>query len=180
MLSIFGHIIVSLLLALLITLIFILLLILVMKSNYSRSLSNINLGFIVGIGLLAVIIFFQSFLFIGACYAKKYLNAAENSMQAVVDVGKERVADADFLKAALIDEYPILERYVEDIEISEEVVNLRSITSGIHSLINGFLWRRVAWTIGALVIIGGFLFYRASKEEQRAAYLRSRMMNLYE
>lgn len=180
--SIVGNIVTSLLLALLMTIVLISLLIWVMKILYPRCLLNVNLGFVLGIGFLAVMLFVQSFLFCGACYAKKYLNAAEEGMQAIVNIGNRNAMVEDecleILRARLIENYPMLDRYMKDMDGAELKTNLTNIVPYICSLINGYLWRRVGWLLGTFVVVGGMLFYRAEKEQQRAAYLRNRMMNL--
>lgn len=180
--SLVGNVVSSLLLALLITIVLISLLIWVMKTLYPRCLSNVNFGFILGIGFLAVMLFIQSFLFCGACYAKKYLNTAEEGMQIIVDIGNKSAVMEDehlkMVKVKLIENYPVLDRYMKDMSESDLKTNLTNIVPYVRSQINGYLWRRVGWLLGSLVVVGGVLFYRAEREQQRAAYLRNRMMNL--
>lgn len=55
---------------------------------------------------------------------------------------------------ALIDEYPILKPYLNQIDTTsaEPGIQKTSILSYIDSAINGYMWRRVAWASGGLIV----------------------------
>lgn len=55
---------------------------------------------------------------------------------------------------ALIDEYPLLKPYFNQIDATsaEPSIQKTSILSYIDSAINGYMWRRVAWASGGLIV----------------------------
>lgn len=181
MLSLVGYIVMPLLLALLITIIIIVIFVGVMRSLYPRYPSVSNISFLLGVSVLTIIVFVQSFLFCGGCYIKKYLNTVEESLNAIVsveDIKSISLEKPEAVRTMLIDEYPLLEKYISGMEFPEIQTGLTDFVSYIRSLINNYLWRRVGWLLGALIVIGGFLFYRADKDQKHAIYIRNRMMEL--
>lgn len=182
MFSFATHVFTSLLLAFIITTTLILLLIWGMKLLFSHHALRIDIGVVLGLGLLTPILFVQSFLCCGASYAKKYLGTVEASIQTAINIeGSERHLNSkeiEVAKATIINEYPLLKRYVKDIDELDFKDGLTNVVSPVYSIINKYMWRRILWMVGALIVIGGILCYRADKEQQRAAYLRNRLMNL--
>ncbi|GAE82794.1 hypothetical protein JCM10512_1024 [Bacteroides reticulotermitis JCM 10512] len=82
------------------------------------------------------------------------------------------------MKTTIINEYPLLKRYIKNMNESEFKDGFTNIVSPVYSLINKYMWRRVLWMVGALLVIGGTLYYKENKEQQRADYLRNRLLNL--
>lgn len=182
MFSIATHIIKSSLLAFLITLTSIWIIIWIFRHLFRPNKLHLDIGFIFGIGLLALIIFTQIFLLFSANYAKKYLNKADVTLQSFVSIDNKLInwsdKEIETMKSDFIEKYPFLKKHIEH-RSNEEIKNgLADITSYVHSLINKYIWRRIIWMSAALVIIGGILFYRENKQQQRAAYLRSRVIDL--
>lgn len=182
MLSLATHIISSLLLALLITVVLIFVCIWVMKLLFPRRSLHIDIGFILGMGVLSLILFIQSFLFCGAGYAKKYVGTVETAIQAAVNIEENGIdlnsKEIEVVKTTIINEYPLLKRYIKNMNESEFKDGFTNIVSPVYSLINKYMWRRVLWMVGALLVIGGTLYYKENKEQQRADYLRNRLLNL--
>ena len=58
---------------------------------------------------------------------------------------------------AFVDEYPILKPYLNQIDTTPEEPSIQktSILSYIDSAINGYMWRRVAWALGGLIVCLG-------------------------
>lgn len=51
-----------------------------------------------------------------------------------------------------------------------------SFVSAILMALDGYIFRRIAWGIGMLVVVGGILFFNAGKDRRQREYLRRRSM----
>ncbi len=182
MLSFANHIISSLLLSLLITAVLLITSVCAMKLLFQRHSLHIDIGFILGMCVLSLILFIQSFLFCGASYTKKYVSTVETAIQTSINIeyNKKNLSskEIEVVKTMIINKYPLLKRYIKNIDKFEFKDGLTNIISPIYSLINEYMWRRVLWMVGGLLTIGGILYYKDKKEQQRAEYLSNRFLNL--
>lgn len=142
---------------------------------------HLDISFVLGIGLLGLIAFTQIFLLFSANSAKKYLNTTEATLHSLVNTDHKPInwnnKQIETIKSEVIDKYPILKRYIERRDDEEIKGGLTDIVSYTRSLINKYMWRRIIWVSAAFIIIGGILFYRENKQQQRAASLRSRIID---
>ncbi|NDV65268.1 hypothetical protein [Bacteroides sp. 224] len=146
--------------------------------------------FLLAFGL--IFLGFQSTFFIGGVKVKSYLPTKEQivSLLPQVNISSSSV-NLKEVSAELVSQYPMLADYVEDInieklEVGETVFSnafevASYYTKNIQSAVNGYLWRRVAWFMGAVCLIGFYFFNDASKQGRRrrtaTTRRRSRMLD---
>lgn len=143
--------------------------------TYSISISS---GII--LSALAIFLFIQSFLLIGANYIKNYADGignialsvvsgtedtvrlmatnVQNSVNTTLNVADEQV-DIVAIKNALVDEYPMLSKYIDGWESLQGIALNASptqiaaaVVDSVTEEINAYIWRRVFWMLGALVV----------------------------
>ena len=143
--------------------------------TYSISISS-------GITLsaLAIFLFIQSFLLVGANYIKNYADGignialsvvsgtedtvrlmatnVQNTVNTTLNVADEQV-DIVAIKNALVAEYPMLSKYIDGWESLQGIaLNVSptqiaaAVVDSVTGEINDYIWRRVFWMLGALVV----------------------------
>lgn len=123
--------------------------------------------------VLWIFLFIQSTMLVGALYAKGYVD----DMKTVVATFMEKATDvsdslnssqqADKLKQDLSEQYPILESYLDRLDIREltnrdmpvEIILAESIKTMIHF----YILRRVLWIV-AFLLVGGTLYYQFQRK----------------
>ena len=130
---------------------------------------------------LAIFLFIQSFLLMGANYVKDYTEEIGNVVLTVVsdtedtvrlmalDVQNsvdaalnmvDRQVDIAKIKDALVSEYPVLGKYIDgwvgikDIALNSSPTQIAAaVVSGVNGQINAYIWRRTFWMLGAVVLL---------------------------
>lgn len=118
--------------------------------------------------VLWIFVFVQSTMMVGALYAKGYVDDLKTMVATFMEKGTD-VSDslnylqqADQLKQNLSEQYPILESYLDRLDISElldrnmpvEIV----LAEGIKEMIHFYILRRVLWML-AFLLVGGILYH---------------------
>lgn len=144
--------------------------------NYSFSITS---GIL--LSSLAIFLFIQSFLLMGANYVKGYteeigsvvLTVVNNTEDAVrmmaldvqnsVDAALNTVngqVDIAKIKDALVSEYPVLGKYIDGwvgikgIALNSSPTQIAAaVVNGVNGQINAYIWRRVFWMLGAVVLL---------------------------
>lgn len=174
MFAIVGDVVVCMFWGAVISLVLSILFYLVVKLFYPTYSFSIVSG--ISLASLAVFLFIQSFLLVGAFCVKDYMdgissvalsvvNDTENTIQlmsadmnASMNVVEGQV-DVAAIKDVIVSEYPVVGKYISGLE------NLHGITSnasptqiasavvdGLNGKINAYIWRRVFWMLGALMV----------------------------
>ncbi len=130
---------------------------------------------------LAIFLFIQSFLLMGANYVKNYTEEmgnialsfisgtedavrlmasdVQNSVDATLNTIDGQV-DIDAIKDALLSEYPILNKYIDGwdnlqgIAVNSSPTQIAgAVVDGVNGEVNAYIWRRVFWMLGAVVLM---------------------------
>lgn len=143
---------------------------------------NYSLSIVSGISLsaLAIFLFIQSFLLVGANYVKDYTDGigkvalsvisetentvrlmadnVQNSVNTSLNVADKQV-DVVAIKDALVSEYPVLNKYIDRWEnlqgltLNESPAQIAAaVVDGVTGEIDAYIWRRVFWMLGAVVV----------------------------
>lgn len=123
-----------------------------------------NVPPIVYVILLMLLVFLgiQSTLMVGALYAKGYVNDIGNYANSLVSVSKqEKISAADYesLFSQITDEFPIVKPVLDILAPSEAQEYVAQghtivdyITDNTNKSINNYIFRRVYWITGGIVI----------------------------
>ena len=114
----------------------------------------------------AFLLFFMTFQFtalIGANKTKKYVENVVTSAQAV----GENI-DWTIVK----DKYSLLKSYLGEVEMSSE--NVMNIKTMITDSIDRYIWRRVGWIVGGILVAFGVMIGGGAMEANRVSNHRRR------
>lgn len=119
---------------------------------------------------------FQSTLLVGGIKAKKLLPSAEQIVS-LLPVSSS-ATDIATVSTQIANEYPILKSYINDItnQIDARYKTLSNINEiaayyykNIQGYINSYMWRRIMWMAGCIILVGLYLFNSAYKHSKRRA-----------
>jgi hypothetical protein len=130
---------------------------------------------------LAIFLFIQSFLLMGANYVKDYTEEIANVVLTVVSDTEDTVrlmaldvqnsvdaalntvdgqVDIAKIKDALVSEYPVFGKYIDGwVGIQGVALNssptqiAAAVIEGVNGQINAYIWRRVFWMLGAVILL---------------------------
>lgn len=129
-----------------------------------------------GIILLVIAFLFMSFqstLLVGGIKAKKLLPSVEQITSLIP--GSSSTTDIMSVSAQIVNEYPILRSYINDITNQidaryETLSNISEIAAYYHKsikgYINSYMWRRIMWLAGCIILVGLYLFNSAYKHSK--------------
>lgn len=146
------------------------------------------------LAVLAIFLFIQSFLLMGANYVKDYtggignlaltvIGETENTIRLMsadinpVTNAVEGQVDINAIKSAIVAEYPVVSKYIEGWENLQGIAAdatptqiASAIVDGVNGEINAYIGRRVFWMLGAmmLAIIGFCLLIAPGVHTSRA------------
>lgn len=160
----------------LLSIVFIVLLYLLIRAFYPSYKLTILSGLVMFV--LWIFLFIQSTMMVGALYAKGYVD----DIKAVVATFVAETVDASNsltqsqqqvsqLKLYLTEQYPMLEPYLNRLDVQElmdeNMPMENALTEGINKTINFYILKRVLWMV-AFWIIGGFLYHFF--QQRRSSY----------
>ena len=136
--------------------------------NYSFSIAS---G--ISLSVLAIFLFIQSFLLVGANYVKDYTEGIGDVALSVVN---DTRADVETIRDAIVSEYPVVKKYMEGLDSfqgitlnTNPVQMAEAVVDGVNREINAYIWRRVFWMSGAcvLMVVGFGLLITPGKHTSR-------------
>jgi len=142
---------------------------------------SLSIGSGISLFVLAVFLFVQSFLLIGAGYVKDYTEGINNVVLSLISDAENTVhsmtagvynsvnescnviggqVDIATIKNALVAEYPVIEKYIDGWESLHGIASNASpdeIAVAVEYVVNGeinaYIWRRVFWMLGAVALM---------------------------
>jgi len=144
------------------------------------------------ISLVVIFLFlsFQSTLLVGSIKVKGYLPTKKQILSILPEIKNEKFSLATFQATAreLTADYPMLESFIETAAESLQGAgtNISSLadladyySNKIHSLVNKYMLRRIAWIAGGILLLTFYLYKDSSRQantsRRRATTVRRRM-----
>ena len=180
MLSLISSLVIWAIIALIISSVLVLLLLAVVHALYPGYLQNALLVTSAWVIPLFIVLLIQSFLCCGAISFKGELAAiGQNAQEVMGGPGDDVSGDAGFYldrAEKLLDEnFPMASGKLKE-SLRQGMEAADSFVSAILMALDGYIFRRIAWGIGMLVVVGGILFFNAGKDRSQREYLRRRSM----
>ena len=127
----------------------------VVLKGISKSIVQTPVFLITGV-VLAILLVIQTSLMIGAIQAKDAADSAEIYLNQLLEdnIGTVGARDSQRVLDAVTDEFPILGTYFGVANFSgHEISELpESMHSTMISILNGYIWHRVWWILGIIVV----------------------------
>lgn len=176
MFSVIGNVVACVCWGAVISLVICVLFFLCIRLFYPQYSFSIASGF--SLAVLAIFLFIQSFLLVGANSVKDYTEGIGNVTLSVIS---DTRADMETIRDAIVSEYPIVKKYVEGLESFQGVALnanpvqiAEAVVDGVNREINAYIWSRVFWMSGAcvLMIVGFCLLITPGRDTGRACSSR--------
>lgn len=143
------------------------------------------ISYLVG-GILFLFLSFQCILIIGSIkiidtadyYETQISRLVDNALSPTEEVS---IRQADEIIKDLIDEYPLLEYYISGGEFSGFTAAQlpKAITSELRSFMRWYIFRRILWSIG-FVVVGAILVIRSMSTQKKKAFSNLRKPVCYD
>lgn len=134
--------------------------------------------------VLLILLWVQSALLVGGFKAKSYVNDLCVSANELIQPGKDSaqeimdaIEDFDVVRDQLADEYPVLSPLLNSLETSAVTAYMEQGHSladylgvSTRSWLNSYLWRRVWWALGFIVVAVVILIKGNNSAQRKSGY----------